>query len=337
VTFADLAAQLRQFQRKGDDIQHMLEHCRLCYSETIVRKVVDSLKKWTPKPYHTANDRGNASKFLEVRYCIGRLARHMKAAKAIVAAAARFPALFDDCEIQTCPSSVKAKTSPIMASKTTLDDIVIRMLPKDDPRVKHIQNLLHHMETILKFDILKRIQQEYSRPDFRPIVHAELVLLEHLHNKEYIPVGERYIGCSKPACYCCYHYICAHPGRFVRPACHQNIYLNWRHPDIIEDDAAAAKSRDDILDVMLREIRRDACSQIEEQRNKYPFHRDTTTGIMSSASIILDDNPVASPNVDADECQSGDDSGLAEGGSEDGEGSEGEPDEVILLNKGSFL
>ena len=86
MTFADLAARLRQFQPKGDDIQHMLEHCRLCYSETIARKVVDSLKKRTPKPYHTANDEGNAFNFQNVRHIIGRLARHMKAAKAIVAA-----------------------------------------------------------------------------------------------------------------------------------------------------------------------------------------------------------------------------------------------------------
>ena len=339
VTFADLAARLKQFRRKGDDMQDMLDHCRLCYSETIARNVVDSLKKWTPKPYHTANDEGNASNFLDVRHTIGRLARHRKAAKAIVTAAARFPALFDDYEIQTCPSSGKAETSPTMAKNATLDGMVIRMLPMDDPRVESIQSSLHQMDT--KLNIFECIQQVYSRRDFRPIVHAELILLEHLHNKEYMPIGERYIGCSKPACYCCYHYICAHPGRFIRPASHHKIYLNWRPPDVIDDDAGlAAKRRDVILDTMLLEIRRDTCSQIEEQRVKYPFHNDSTTGITSLASIILDDNPVTSPtetNVDGDEGPSGDDSGLAEQGSEDEQGSEGEPGEVIFLNKGSFL
>ena len=64
------------------------------------------------------------------------------------------------------------------------------------------------------------VVDEYTKPTFLPRVHAELVVLDHFHTQELVfAEGDKYIGCSKQAC-CCYHYICAHPGKFVHPASH---------------------------------------------------------------------------------------------------------------------
>ncbi|KAF4626908.1 hypothetical protein G7Y89_g11247 [Cudoniella acicularis] len=85
-----------------------------------------------------------------------------------------------------------------------------------------------------KFNIQDRLQAQYHDKDFRPRVHAELNLLEYFHmNRLPFVDDDRFIGCSKPACYCCYHYISLHPGGFVRPSSHGIRYLNWRPPDLV--------------------------------------------------------------------------------------------------------
>lgn len=72
-------------------------------------------------------------------------------------------------------------------------------------------------------------------------VHAELILIEHFDSLRLRYYDDdRYIGCSKPACYLCFQYIQAtnrvyHKARkplLVEPATHNNIYTEWRPPDI---------------------------------------------------------------------------------------------------------
>ena len=226
----------------------------------------------------------NASTFLKVRHYIGRLGSHMKAAKILVATAMRFPRLFDDFEVKHLPSPMSAERPPQVDDLTTLDGIAVRMLPKGDPRLLSCQEDLRDMDR--KFGIHTRLMEEYSKPTFLPRVHAELILLEHFYVQQYEFVDkDRYVGCSKPACYCCYHYICAHPGNFVRPASHNKIYLNWRPPDIIDDDAegSTAKHRRDTMNKMIAEIREDVLVQIRDQSGRRNAHPDSTTGITVTA------------------------------------------------------
>lgn len=72
------------------------------------------------------------------------------------------------------------------------------------------------------------LNKEYT---FSTLVHAELLLLDHFWRNDYqFWVRDRYIGCSKPACYSCYRYISNHPGNFVDPPSHYKIHMNWRAP-----------------------------------------------------------------------------------------------------------
>ena len=105
-----------------------------------------------------------------------------------------------------------------------------------------------------------------------------------MHQYDFVE-GDKYIACSKPACYCCYHYICAHPGNFIRPASHNKVYLNWRPPDVINDDAkgSAAMCQRDIMNDMLKCIRRDVLTQIKNQSGRRRSHPDSTTGITVTA------------------------------------------------------
>ena len=223
----------------------------------------------------------HATNFLMVRHYIGRLGSHMKAARTLVSAAMRFPSLFDNHEVAHLPSPKPAKRPPSIDDRTTLDSIVVRMLPKDDKDVPFYQEALQDMDN--KFRIHQNVVEEYQKPTFLPRVHAELILLEHFHVHKYdFFGGDKYIGCSKPACYCCYHYICAHPGNFVRPPSHNKVYLNWRPPDVINDDTAVNCQRD-IMNDMINVIRRDVLAQIKNKRGRRRSHPDSTTGITVTA------------------------------------------------------
>jgi hypothetical protein len=225
--------------------------------------------------------------FSNVRHYIGRIGSYVKAAKILVSAAIRFPTLFDRFWIECCASpGPKPSTICLTDDLTTLDSIIVRMLPRDDEKVPYYQQALRTMDD--KFKIYRRLKGVYEK--FTPRVHAELVLLEHFYAHQYrFYEQDRYIGCSKLACYCCHHYIYAHPGNFkdILRGSHNKNYLNWWPPDISDGSDGLAKHQRDILNDMLKKIRQDTLTLIEaKQGPRYPHH-DSTTGI--TASVILKD------------------------------------------------
>jgi len=253
----------------GDDMKKL---CQISYETRESPSMKELARRSDKDASISAGLDSHASHFSRVRHYIGRLCMHMKAAKTLVATAARpsFFRFFETFQIECCPSPKPAEAPPRMNKQMTLDDIVIRMLPCNDKRVPEYQEALQFMD-----------------PSFLPIVHAELIVLEHFYTNTYHFVeNDKYIGCSKPACYCCYHYICAHPGNFVRPASHNKNYLNWRPPDIISEDPEGldVKYQRDILNDMIKQIRNDVLAQIKERRGPGNMHHDSTTGI--SASVI---------------------------------------------------
>jgi hypothetical protein len=279
-----MIAWLSSFKDHKEDMLHL---CRFSYDARMSPHMKDLTKRSAKgvAPACMAPE-SNANAFSELRHLIGRLGSHMRAASTLVAAGVRFPAFFDDFEIKYLSSPKPAKTPPQMNKLATLDDILVRMLPANHKDIPVYQDALREMDD--KFGIYQRFVEEYDKPTFLPRVHAELTLLEHFHTNEYDFVhGDRYIGCSKPACYCCYHYICKHPGKFVAPACHNKTYLNWRPPDIIDvdGDGSAAIRQRDIMNEVVSMIRKDLLAQIESQSGRRRTHPDSTTGI--TASVVV--------------------------------------------------
>lgn len=231
-------------------------------------------------------DRG-AGSFLEVRHLIGRLGSHLRAANTLVDCAPRLAELFDGYEIKFVPSPQPLQALPRAYRKITLDGIIRRMhRAPDDARMEPCQALLRVMDQ--RLDILKTIESRYDDPNFKPRVHAELLMLEWFHQNQLAFVdGDRYIASSKPACYCCYHYIRSHPGRFELPATHNKIWINWCAPDVTDDgrNFAAASEHHKVLDRMLDFMRIDALDQIQG-RSRPPWHPDSTTGISASEPVM---------------------------------------------------
>jgi hypothetical protein len=84
-------------------------------------------------------------------------------------------------------------------------------------------------------------------------VHAELVLLNHLNrNKIRFYEDYKYIGCSKPACYFCYHWL-KNEG-LIPPRSHFTIHMECRGPDF---SGSAEKIRERLYGKLCKQIAED--------------------------------------------------------------------------------
>jgi hypothetical protein len=226
--------------------------------------------------------------FLLTRHYIGRLGSHPKAAKALVTACMRMPNLLDQFTIKKLPSPKPPSLPPLSDHLTTLNGILGRMLPKDSRDIARYQEDLDFMD--MKFKLQERLDKVYNEKSFRPRVHAELNLLEHFYsNKLSFFDDDRFIGCSKPACYCCYHYISQHPGDFVHPPSYGSRCLNWQPPDLVNSGDEQGKFHQrDILNKVIRKIRLDTFRHIEQRRGRSHWRPDSTTGITFSVACERD-------------------------------------------------
>lgn len=71
--------------------------------------------------------------------------------------------------------------------------------------------------------------QETKKQDTK--VHAELLVLDYFDRHSTV-LFHGYIGSSKPPCFLCYLYLKHHPRCYALPDTSNNLYLQWRMPDI---------------------------------------------------------------------------------------------------------
>lgn len=278
---ADLLNWLKGFTT--DELEsHSL--CRLAYEDrksSFMRQLKDLAKE---PEYKSTKDSTNFALAM-LRHYIGRLSHHIRAAKTLLDGASRFPCLLQSWKVESIPAPLRASTQLPRDHMTTLEGILVRMLPKDSPELERYREDLKHMEN--KFQLSKRLLENYQDPNFRPRVHCEIQVLQHFHsNKLQFLEFDRFIACSKDSCYCCQLYFRYHPGNFVEPNCHNNIYLNWKAPDADRNDKPHTQR--DILNKMICQIRRDALDQIAQRRPVHRWHSDLHIGITTS---LLDEQP----------------------------------------------
>jgi hypothetical protein len=249
---------------------------------------MDHIKQRATSSEHNGS---NQSPFAEVRHYVGRLESHVRAVRILISAARRLPMLFVDPEIEVVHYERISILPPELRNKTTLQEIAHRMIGNDEPLLLEIQTHLQALNQ--KFDIERIVRVEYDKKNFKPRVHAELMLLEHFYrNSLDFAENDRYIGCSKPACYCCSLYFRSHPDQFVEPASHQKIYLNWMPPtsnwDVPESDSGFANHERYMLNKMVESIRSKTIDQIKNQTGRRQKHFDSVTGDTSSAIRLLE-------------------------------------------------
>jgi hypothetical protein len=175
----------------------------------------------------------------------------------------------------------KSLDRPLPKTSLSLNGILVRMLPQGDERQRPYQQALDILDA--KFGLLDHIKDQFNSHKFVPRVHAEIQVLEHFYeqNLEFV-YNDRFIACSKPACYCCHLYFVNHPGRPVVPATHRKIWLNWGPPQTMCESGPTGKRQRDIMNRMLGIIRGDALQYIADRERTRQWHADSHTGITES-------------------------------------------------------
>jgi hypothetical protein len=224
------------------------------------------------------------SEWANIRHYIGRLGSWSKASKIIVHVAKRHPDLVEnfrvDCLVTPAPIN-----PPVADHLTNLEGAIRRMLPKHESvRLEHTQEVLRSSRVL---DFETAFLDKYTSKNFAPRPHAEVLLLEHfyLNNLRFFG-NERYIGCSKPSCYCCDLYIKFHPGKFIPRPCHGNIWPNWCAPALaVDDDGHIQWHVKQILNRMIEYVRRDALFQITSKLPRRSWVPDSTTALSTIPSL----------------------------------------------------
>jgi hypothetical protein len=231
----------------------------------------------------------------ELRHYIGRLGSWSKASKVLLRAAKMFPNLLHDFHVEYLESPPPIPV-PSTDKKTNLDSALGRMIPKAESQ--RLQDVREAVRNFTVKDISAEFTAKYTDKTFKPRVHAELLLLEHFYHKNLRFVeNDRYIGCSKPSCYCCDLYMKCHPGGFMTRACHGNLWIKWRAPDPpIDNDEQARKHTAKMLNEMVKTVRRDAIGQLLSKQPRRRRVPDSTTGMSTAipdlTAILATLNPV---------------------------------------------
>ena len=271
-----LARWLEEFERLKNSLQTL---CNYAYGE----RKSDSMKQLDriigEKRAELNDEKSKRQDLIQTRHYIGRLGSHLRAVKVLIIAGCLLPELFDNFSIQRRPSIKPSLIPPPTDHQTTLDGIINRMLPRTSPDKARYKHALHQIDSIVHLQ--DRIDAQFEAENFRPRVHAELILLEYFYQQK-LPFldNDRYVGSSKPACYCCYQYIVCHPGRFVHPASHSITYLSWKRPDLL-DPSSLEEQRHQIklMNDVTQRIRDDILMRIDSYIEAATRRPDSSTGI----------------------------------------------------------
>ncbi|KAK6224118.1 hypothetical protein LQW54_000265 [Pestalotiopsis sp. IQ-011] len=223
----------------------------------------------------------------EFQHNLSRILAYADSVSILRKAQKKWPMLFYNLEIQAIPSSQPISRS-IRQKSQKASEIVGRMTRKQPI----IDKFREYAESLQNFDLDARIKQEWSKDSFRPIVHAEVLLLDWLERNGGT-VDHRffndwkYIGSSKPTCKLCHYYFESHGSMIPHRPSHGNLYISWRVPDIYTTQGEhVAAARQVIVDKVLDKIRKDAFDLVEQRVP--PSYKDHDSNTFSARVTLQD-------------------------------------------------
>lgn len=168
--------------------------------------------------------------WMDLIHYIGRLGAHNYHVLKIVTAYKKLPFLQRISEIVFIPSSPRRAftLSDDAFNYSTTSKKVSKNL--DWPELVRKAIYLHLMATWYDSEQEVKSKLEEKR-EISTRVHAEILIFDYFvkNGLEFLD-GYRYIGCSKPACFFCYHWLQRQGVRDLRS--HSKVILEWRGPDL---------------------------------------------------------------------------------------------------------
>lgn len=287
-----ISTELRELcERLTRASEGVVELCRQCHSLMKKSSELDFMRDKA----HACEAVGNKENpFADVTHFVGRLASHIREVKVLRAAAVRLPQLFSGFKIRFLHSPRSPALPPAVRSKLHLDGIMSRMVSNNIDLQSELKARLQVWDHLRGGGLEQDVRTVYGDKIKKPRVHAELILLEYFHRKElqYLD-NDRFIGCSKPACYCCALYMQHHPARPEVPRTHQKIYLNWLPPTsmdatkVQDPNSRLALHERDMLNKIVCFIRDRTIGEIQDRLGRRAWHFDTVTGYVSAATLSV--------------------------------------------------
>ncbi|OAT07138.1 hypothetical protein BDBG_03235 [Blastomyces gilchristii SLH14081] len=229
-----------------------------------------------------ANGQLRHSKFQRLQELLKKLGKHVTCSRRLVNAANNLPREF------TLGFEVKhIGPSPLVPiclppKKSSVEGIIDRMIWD-----KQEQETIKEQLKQRRLRGLDEIAQEINAlRSVKTQTHAELLLIDYIEQHEEIRVtNDKYIGCSKPACYLCHLYIRHHPGNYSLPDTSNKLYVKWRIPDIDPGDkdvkTELTEQAEEILDLIIQDIRRDFRNDLKRSRPRN-MHADSSADMTTT-------------------------------------------------------
>lgn len=226
--------------------------------------------------------------FAQLAHFIGRLGAHRSKILALVTSILEVPALknIGDIKAAESPPIRRVKVVPESAHHY---DMVLGICRKGSI-VNQVEapNALHalcDLELEHGLDLRGKIDAE-SVIDTR--VHAELILVDLFARNGFGFVdNDRYIGCSKPACYFCFNWIALHYAGYARPATHNKIILGCRGLDS-ELSTTGKRRLKEMNQKMIQQVERDIIQALltrSTQSSRRRFQHMSSEGSSKAPSI----------------------------------------------------
>lgn len=217
----------------------------------------------------------------DIRHYLGRLGSVHRAAKILLRLSNSHENLFVEWKLELVATGDPCP-GPRAPLSLDLGGIANRMIGGNRKECERLTQALDSLDRTA--NLLQNIKREFEPTSFKLKVHAETALAEALFQADIqFYDRDRYIACSKPACFCCYHYFQCHPGGFVPPPSHNNLWIKWRMPDVPVDDSGGVDRQKKIMNSMVARFR---AVVIDEVLNRSGVRRrwapDSTTGFTST-------------------------------------------------------
>ncbi|KAL1892456.1 hypothetical protein Sste5346_006966 [Sporothrix stenoceras] len=293
-----LAVWLQQFKQSTKDISAAgagLDLCRLAYDRRKSREM-RQLKQLALEQGHHGVSR---QCFAQAHHYIGRLADHVRVPPRLVSNLQYVEdLLLNPLSVQVPPMAHCAPCEPLRQEhgkrQSRLEGIISRMCkPHEKALLAELAAGLQDFSQNYDLDaIVHKKFADLTEKSKAPRVHAEVQILEHFHrNKlDWADNGDRYIGCSKPACFCCHLYFRHHPLRPVMPGTHNKVYPKWG-PPLLDGGTANPGyiEQRDLLNRFIEDVRKDVVEQIRAKRGPSKrWQADTATAITQTVAGDFD-------------------------------------------------
>ncbi|OJD19829.1 hypothetical protein AJ78_00188 [Emergomyces pasteurianus Ep9510] len=252
----------------GHDFLDLVKECH----STRASGIIQSLNSFA------AHGQPCQSRFQRLQDNLKKLGKHTTCSRRLVDAATKLPNEFVlGFRVQPIgPSPLKPISLPV--SKISVESIVGRMTSSKQEQ-DQIESQLEQRHGQSLADISQGMREKHKVAKTQ--IHAELLLLSYIEQHGCEFRDDRYIGCSKPACYLCHLYIACHPGNYCLPDTSNKLYIKWRMPDTCSEK---------ILDRMVQQIKTDFKNDLIRRKPRV-MHADSSADMTST---------VGHPGADAD-------------------------------------